>query len=477
MLKFYADLHCHTTIRSLNSSDKQKNCIWEKTENPTSNTPVGRWIRKQTREIAKYSQANLYAAAKGNTRLLFDSLYPIEKGFINLRKVPAFLAGKKNTDELVTNVSGIKLNRYEYLLNTNDYFNELQEQYQFITQNQGLSPCGQYSYSLENHYKGLYQSLKNPNHVCIIPTIEGGHAFGLGTPETENLPLSELKVIVSKNIETLKKWQYPPFFITFAHHFWNQLCGHARSLKPPINGVFNQNNGINLGITKIGWHAINELLTNKNGKRVLIDVKHMSIQSRKELYKFIKQHNYISETAPIPIICSHTGYNGHHSLKELQFYKDALPRANKGYFHNWTINLCDEDIKTIHNTKGLIGIMIDKGMLGSINTLNHIYTFNSPNEQKKEFLRLIWNNIFGMVAAINEKNAWNTFCLGTDLDGLITHIDFYDTLETLPELETDLIRYLEKTLYKRNLWHQYEPAELVSKIMSTNVLDFLKHNF
>src|SRR5204863_8678457 len=59
------------------------------------------------------------------------------------------------------------------------------------------------------------------------------------------------------------------------------------------------------GITKWGKEFIREAMSSENGKRVLIDVKHMSLRSRKEFYDMRK-----IEFPDAPIIASHVGIAG-----------------------------------------------------------------------------------------------------------------------------------------------------------------------
>ena len=63
-------------------------------------------------------------------------------------------------------------------------------------------------------------------------------------------------------------------------------------MKPPVNALLNQNRGMDKGLTELGRHVLRELLSRENGKRIIIDTKHMSVQSRKEYYGFVRNYNY-----------------------------------------------------------------------------------------------------------------------------------------------------------------------------------------
>ncbi len=76
-------------------------------------------------------------------------------------------------------------------------------------------------------------------------------------------------------------------------------------------------------------------------------------------------------------------------------------------------------------------------------------------------------------------------CLGSDFDGITVPIDTYPSAENYPDLAKDLTKYLQKPASIFNLYSSaevkkymfnYSPQELVDKIMSSNVLEFMKRN-
>src|SRR5690606_11162602 len=84
-------------------------------------------------------------------------------------------------------------------------------------------------------------------------------------------------------------------------------CGHARSLRGPIGAVTDQEKGINSSFTPLGLDVLDILLDrNAPGRRIYIDVKHMSAQARKEFYS-LRLTRYGSD---FPIIMSHGVCNG-----------------------------------------------------------------------------------------------------------------------------------------------------------------------
>ncbi|MEO6893630.1 MAG: hypothetical protein ABI136_01280, partial [Ginsengibacter sp.] len=114
--------------------------------------------------------------------------------------------------------------------------------------------------------------------------------------------------------------------------------------------------------------------------KIMIDVKHLSLGSRQHLYELRRS----AEFADIkqPIVCTHAGFTGI-SVKEIPDYLFAVRNfAQKGYTVFWqgkpvkygdsprpsfnasSINLYDEDIMEILQSGGMIGLSMDKRILG-----------------------------------------------------------------------------------------------------------------
>lgn len=475
---YFVDIHAHPTLRAYNTPFRngQRN-LWEPTENDSFNTTISRWARLKTKEIAKSSQANLLSYAAGNVRVVFDSLYPVEKGFLNFRKLPSAMIGRAKGDQVLRTVTGIDAHQLKALRANDNYFQELCAQYAFLSKGQGTSPDGKYRYKLVGSWSELAEvTASDPDCIAVVVTVEGAHAFNCGIPDDSGRFNASEKTVLN-NVNTVKSWKYSPFFINLAHHFYNELCGHSRSFKPPIFQAFNQKSGLNTGVTDLGWAVIHEMLARDNGRRILLDIKHMSVRSRKEYYRFVESYNRLNPQDKIPVICSHTGVNEFSSMDASLDKKDRKRKGKKSYFHNWTINLSDEEIRFIHDTGGLIGVMLDKGLLASPTVLDEIRDLKDPAEIRKAFVELIVNNIFQVVHAIGKRSAWDVLAVGTDYDGLITHVDIYPDATALPDLRTDLLEYLTRTKFRKELWFGYKVEELVQKIMQTNALSFLRDHF
>jgi len=141
------------------------------------------------------------------------------------------------------------------------------------------------------------------------------------------------------------------------------------------------------------------------------------------------------------------------------------------------LNVSAEEAIAIHNSGGIAGIILDKGRHSGINLLKSIDKIKSHEERKKHYLKLILDNIFFIIQSINKKSGWDVPTLGSDFDGVITHFDHYPNMASLPQLKSDLIHYLKTNNYKKELWFDYTPEELIHKLFTQNAMDFLKNNF
>ena len=471
------DLHCHPNLKSFNSGYPEPTAnMWDKIQHKID-SKISKDINELTKHIWKESQCNLDSLAAGNVRVFQISLYPTERGFLNFRNVPQFLIGKRRIHALQEVVTGYHPDSLAALRKHTDYFKELLSEYNYVKNQQGKSPDGKSEFVLVNNYKELAQALKKKDTLIGIVTIEGAHVLGGGTDAVDKMKQEDFIQLLTDNIQAIKNWEHPPFMITLSHHFWNHLAGHSKSMKRPINNVLNQNKGKNKGITEAGWHVIRELLSTKNGKRILIDTKHMSAASRNEYYVFINNYNYVNPDNKIPVVSSHACANGFKTIDSSIAKADLIVKARKGRLYKWSINISDEEAKIIHDSEGLIGLMMDKGNMGGIDVVNEISKEKDLQKQRKLYAQLFWDNAFQLVKAVGKKSGWDMIAIGTDFDGSITHMEPYPTAADLPQFQQDLLTFLEDKKYQQSLWFEYTPKEIVDKMMNGNALNFYKKFF
>jgi len=544
-----ADLHCHPATWSFqklrNSKDDvtPRNSKWH-IWNISRTKKDERKIKQGKR--ASYAQSDFKLLSKGDVRLVFASLYPMEKGFfmgnkakgINaniiggvlnnfllnlpdwLRKglsivlkpvsiVASLLVNNEGQvrdflQKMVMKMHKARINFFQD--DPYDYYEELKLEHEFYNAFKKLDPTGNEATEILKYDIATNGQQIDPiitaNQVAVVLTMEGFHSIALqfrkGADDyLELIPEVELK----KRVQQLKDWGV--FFVTFSHHFSNHLVGHAHSLPLILMEIANPEPLMNRGFECIapgipvdyGKKWIRELLSisenQRNvpalGRRVLIDVKHMSAVSRKEYYNsIVKPYNEINVTDKIPVIASHCGYYGPGG----ETLDLVIQRANgekddsfhKKGFYQWNINLCDEDIEVIAETGGLIGVSLDQRILGE-----------KPDAKTTEveyWVMAMARNIIGMVYAAkgrgitNPENVWKCFTIGSDYDGLIDPENSFPRAEELKEFGPALLIYLTTNPVIQKILpdiflagNPYTPVQVVEMICFKNAHDFTITHF
>ncbi|TAJ11589.1 hypothetical protein DMA11_16160 [Marinilabiliaceae bacterium JC017] len=506
MKKIFFDFHVHPTIKPFGHACKQvlkkklpitkdtfsyeylkehqpkildqllnprKKCSMWREDNPS------RLLNPHFAELAfaKYSQSNFTAAEESGSRVLCVSLYPIEKEFL-LATCDQKVTGLPLAKNLVTGVTSARIkyiqsDRYKYFAN-------VEAEYEYLkTSSQEPSSKGQ-----KFHIAGSYAEVdailkKEPNAIVIIITIEGANVLY----PTKEIRKEDIGAVLA-NIQAMKNWEHPPFFITLAHHFYNGFVSHEKSLVSLVTtlGKMNQKPHMNQPVSAIhdleyfteeGLQVIDAMLDDTNGKRILIDVKHIDYRGRKQYYALLEE-KYNNQ---VPVIVSHGAIGA---------------KVEGDIFNDWTLNLNDDDIAAVWKTNGLIGIELDQRVLGFDKLLKYKKRKKEhPKRLSPEFnSELVWNAmhyIAGKCADIIEEKGlqgadpWSVLTIGSDYDGLINPINKYPTLVSYPLLKEHLVKHARKfkasgdsVLHKHT---RQTPEELVDQIMHENGLNFLKKNF
>ena len=326
--------------------------------------------------------------------------------------------------------------------------------------------------------------------IAMVLTIEGGHVLSVA-PDQSILP----KAQILERVEQLKRLPHPIFFVTLAHHFDNGLCGHAHSIPDAARLVMDQSVRMNEGFERhedLGLSVaralldLDEDLEPRGDRRVLIDCKHMSALTRKEYYDQIidpylarfqtwdrdKQARF----PVLPVLFSHAAYAGVATLDA--FIRDAHlehDRWHQGPFYAWNINLCDEDVRKVHQTRGLIGLVFEQRVAG-VKPMEGV-----PAELLSEILV---RQLLAMVDVImlderytpeQRASIWDCICLGTDYDGFIDPISRYPTVLDLDLFARDLERALDQRAHTRQI-ASLGVQDLVEKICWRNAYEFtLRH--
>ncbi len=478
----YVDLHCHPSLKPFGKSFRNK--------------PVGiQGLRRSSKKslwyydppslidklinyaigLTKFSQSNFTSLAKGGVGIVCVSLYPLEKWFVR----------NKMKNELILDLAanfalGVGDKRIDHIQGIKDYFLDVERQYDFYRQLDGkviMLPDGKFRYKLvrnNQEIEAIRQKEETTNTairtICIVVSIEGLHVLNTGLRKPHN----EKEVL--ENLEKIRNWEYRPFFVTLAHHFWNHLCGHAESLTGIILKYADQSEGMDKGFTPLGLKVLRRLLDNSDGKRILIDVKHMSPLARQEYYELLRSGD--QRYNDIPIIVSHGACSGLRSPREPQVnFRETAEKLNPV-----SINFYDEELLLVAKTGGIIGLQLDERRIANKKTLKN--TKNSVRRSKIMHYRseLLWNQVAHIVKVLDHEGlfAWDNLAIGSDFDGIIDSLNGFWTAEELPYLadflERHAFNYL-KTAEFNTQANNIKADEIVNRIMGTNAKAFMAKHF
>ncbi len=480
----YIDIHCHPSLKPYSKSFKytppkrnaldagRKNSIWHYSPPTVLEKFVNRMVT-----LTKFTQTDLTALAKAKSKVVIVSLYPFEKHFLSKRLV----GWKGLTDLLVNLAASVSQSRIDHVLRHTDYFEDLEDEYSFYlqlhNQVQKLDEV-YYTYRLVKNYSEIEANLQceTPNRkiINIVLSIEGGHAFNSGL---DMLKDTANPVEIKQNVQEVKNWVHRPLFLTLAHHFYNELCGHARSISiGALKG--NQNRGLGTGITPLGFEVIELLLDNTNGRRIPIDVKHMSKDARKSYYGLLDT-TYVQEN--IPVIASHGAANGMRSI--VQDDKTDYPER-AGQFNDIAINFYDDEFVRIAKSNGIFGIQLDERRIGSPKAIREskIYFPNKRKQLQKKSV-LVWRQI-EHVAEVLDSNGlfcWGIQCIGSDFDGIVDPINGFWTAENIKDLGEELLNrareYLDDNRHKLQSFNQISSEAVVERVLRLNALEFIRRTY
>ncbi|GAA4003152.1 hypothetical protein GCM10022408_13340 [Hymenobacter fastidiosus] len=461
------DLHCHPSMkpfgRSFKTDGRRQNarpsspaCAWHH-DPPTKLDKLLNFVAGLT----KFRQSDFTSGRAGGVRVVVAALYPPEQGFF-VNELGTGPVG----DVVLDLATGLGHQRIQSIQHMQDYFLDLQEEYAFL---QGLDgqavtlPSGEkVRYRLCGTRAELEATLKEPDTLAVLLSIEGAHAFGCGMDSGQHPAQRET---ILANIRQVKSWRHRPVFITFAHHFYNELSGQALSLSGKVAQFTDQSVGLDLGLTELGHAALRELLDNTAGRRMLIDVKHMNRRSRREYYALLD-----SEFAgqDIPVLASHGAVTGNDTDRHL--------------FWDFEINFYDEDLLRIARSGGLLGLQLDERRVGSPAALRQARGHTQRRKILYHWAALVWNQVQHVAELLDQHGlfAWGTLGLGTDFDGIVDPINGYWTHEELPALSDYVLMHAHNYLTGPGPQRLQLPTnravgaeEVVNRLMADNALNFL----
>jgi len=474
----YIDFHCHPALKpygkSFNYQKKgwnnphrsRRNSIWK--YDPPS---LGDKLLNYFLNLTKFSQSNFTSLAKGDVRIVCASLYPMEKGFFVNKIKSEFLR-----DFLGNLATGIGKKRIDAVQATTNYFKDLEMEYDFYKQlnNRIIRlPEGNYRYRLVKNYDEVLTILneeeKGPKTIAVIFGIEGLHVLN------SNLKKAPNEQDFLKNLDTIKQWETPPLIAGLAHHFWNHLCGHAASFTDLVADNIDQQEGMDTGITPLGKKVLHRMLDTSNGKRILVDIKHMSVTSREEYYALLASDAAYEN---VPLVVTHGAANG------LISAQNPVPGGSKiaQTLNNADINFYNDELIRIAKSNGIFGLQLDERRVANKTTLKK--TKNSVKRSKIMHYRseLLWGQIQHIVEVLDAEGmfAWNCIAIGSDFDGIIDPLNSFWTAEELPYLADFLERHAYNYMSNNQLnvvENNIDADEIVDRVMTKNGMGFLKATF
>jgi microsomal dipeptidase-like Zn-dependent dipeptidase len=353
----FVDIHVHPDLKSFLSSNDEisRNDCWKELNLPRIGQRIDDILKNILESQSSLGQLNLkegaiampglYAFEKAMVRGTIEILLPLHVNLIGISGLLSFFRCRGIMDhELMRRISWRRTCG----------FNLFSEAHTHLLMSMPLPPG----------YKVL-KNISDYDHskLNLILTAEGGHnlfkkKFGCG-----------IRKQVKRNIRALKEGNYRFLFLGPAHIERNSFCTHAYAIKILKHRGFIPRGA---GITRLGRFAIRKLL--KNPGRILIDIKHMSLGSRKQYYRMLEREY---RNRDIPIIASHVGVTGE-SYERIQVkrcirrcrvtevvHMKKLGHVDGTQFNPWSINLYDEEIVRIVESKGLIGLSLDARILGA----------------------------------------------------------------------------------------------------------------
>ncbi len=470
----FFDFHCHPGLKPQFSNPENKPGPWEFLEAKLAifkDQKIG--INKLFNEVLN-SQSCLTQLATSNVKLIGVILHAPEQ------KIGRSLSEKKIVNKGSVNL--IEKTQLQYLASGVHSYQLINTELQWLLD--APAPDG-FTFKIVNRSSDFKENKANTVYGVII--VEGLHCF-FNDPNA-----ADAKAIFTQNFNEFTI-NHTVLAINICHMQQNPFCNHAHGIQFFTPAYFYPTQK---GITKWGSEVIQMMID----KKILTDIKHMSLKSRWELYTWFKDagddRTYIQ-----PIICTHAGTTGL-SIRDRVKYLYRQP-ADKGLvyevaylkpkskhdeetYHNCSsINLYDEDIEHIFLSGGIIGLSFDQRILGFADenvlpgvTVPHDVEYIShmeadfffgpvnpevldvwpndtgvwatedfenldPSLNTEMHRRFLINNIIHMLWVANNhplidvKQAAKQICIGTDFDGLINAIDCCKDATDLQQLQDDM---------------------------------------
>lgn len=505
----FFDFHCHPGLKPQFSDPLTKVTPWDDIDAKLSIArDLKLRINKLFNEVLN-SQSNLTQLVQAEVKLIGLILHAPEQ------KIGKAL-GEKN----IVNKGSVNLingKQLAYLTEGTHSYALIKEELNWL--NITVSPTPGEKLVILNKAADFDETAAGTVFGAII--VEGLHCFfdDPNDPDAKQVYLQNFQEFTSR---------HTVLSINLCHMQQNQFCNHAHGIQFFNPAYFYPTQK---GITAWGM----EMITLMGEKKILVDIKHMSLKSRWELYTHYNPQG--DNNFKHPLICTHAGTTGLSVRDRVKYiynppvdkgqvyevtYLKPLSRHFKNTYHNCSsINLYDEDIENILLSGGIIGLSFDQRILGFADesvipglTVPHDLEYISHLEA--EFFlgpqpsalpawpgdshvwaaedledldpslfidthrRFLVNNIIHILWVANKHNAINMhdavkqICIGTDFDGLINAIDCCKQATGLQQLKKDMRTDLQEGIASLpGDAHEVDADELLDNIFYNNGKHFM----
>jgi len=470
----FFDFHCHPGIKPQFSDPASKPSPWDFINAKLAlSRDLNLSINKLFNEVLN-SQSNLTQLLQNDVRLIGVILHAPEQ------KIGLSLSEKKIVNKGSVNL--INKIQLAYLATGVHSFELINEELRWLKEAQPPIPGA--SFKVISKSTDFNEADSSTIYGAII--VEGLHCFF----DDPNALDAKENFLANFSLFTDT---HTVVAINLCHMQQNPFCNHAHGIQFFTPSYFYPTR---TGITPWGREII-QLMIDKN---ILVDMKHMSLKSRWELYSWFKDPDDETKFSQ-PIICTHAGTTGlsirdrakfllnrpidRGLVYEVSYLKPQSIHDPECYHNCSSINLYDEDIANIFLSGGIIGLSFDQRILGfadesvlpnvtvphDLEYISHMESdfFLGPNPTilpvwpddtgvwaSEDFenldpslfaimhRRFLVNNIIHILWVANNhpsidiKKAAKQICIGTDFDGLINAIDCCRQADGLQQLKEDM---------------------------------------
>ncbi|HMH33187.1 MAG TPA: hypothetical protein VK543_09175 [Puia sp.] len=478
----FFDFHLHPTLKGMFSLDTSKTDPWVKIDVHAINWKL-RWCSDFQNILC--SQSNLSQLIGNNCNLVCVALYSPEHAISSdqfLNKQAQGTLSKYLDPRQLDLINAPGANPYE-LMKT-DLTEVLLKPERFNVRDKKIVPLR----------KGIEYDPHDDTSLYVAFTIEGCHSLA-STYDKNNIQAND----IIRNLRDLTESQNIPIIsVNLTHIEQYKFCNHAYGILFVTSEEFKPRQK---EISEDGITILKECYSRK----IMIDLKHMSLGARRFL---VEQLRPKPEFAAInqPLICTHSGFTGL-SFSDVPDYMDYHDEKNKDYgyvlwnkpklygqnaitaFNPSSINLYNEEILAILVSGGMIGLSLDKRILGysdpgnrpdALNDLAFEEEYISLLEKDyfltKPILGAKMNDAFCITAqevleggevnpdaafyhlchfmshilhvvrvagdnGYDVTRALTQVCIGSDFDGLINPIWCCPTMESISHFKTEFVSH------------------------------------